>query len=100
MKNKKTDKVMIDAFHMETASGHSIGTFGTGGTSGSSSAGEHGDGGSIVAETIYFTAVCNGCSFRGDMTTERRTAMDEAHQHMVDYPGHSAYLEEKPAPTS
>lgn len=100
MKDAKTDKVMIDAFHPETASGHSMGTFGAGGIGGSPAGGEHGDGGSIAAETTYFTAVCTGCSYRGDTTTDRPAALEQAHQHMVDYPGHSAYVDVKPAPTS
>jgi hypothetical protein len=96
MKNKKTDKTMIDPFHTETVSGHSMGDFGGGSTSG-----DHDNGGSIAAETTYFTAICNGCSFRGDATTERRDAMEQAHQHMIDYPGHSAYVEaQQPAPMS
>jgi hypothetical protein len=100
MKNKTTDKTMIDAFHPETASGHSIGTFGAASSGGSPAGSEHGDGGSIAAETTYFTAICNGCSFRGDPTTERPAVLEQARQHMVDYPGHSAYVEAKSAPTS
>jgi len=100
MKDKLTDQEMIDPYKTETVTGHSMGDFGASGGPSTGSSGTGSDGASIAAETKYFFAVCSGCSFRGDETTFMRTAQEQAHQHMVDYPGHSAFVEEKAAPVS
>lgn len=99
MGDRFTDQKMIDAFHTETVSGHSMGDFGASGAS-SGSSGISSGGTSIAAETKYFFAACNECSFRGDEDTLQRTAQEQAHQHMVDFPGHSAFVAEKAAPLS
>lgn len=99
MKDKLTDQKMIDPYHTETVTGHSMGDFGASGRS-TGTSGTSSDGSSIAAETKYFFAVCSGCSYRGDETTLRREAQEQAQQHMVDYPGHSAFVEERAAPVS
>lgn len=99
MKDKLTDKEMIDPYKTETVTGQSMGDFGASGRSTGLSE-TSSDGTSIAAETKYFFAVCSGCSFRGEETTLRRIAQEEARQHMVDYPGHSVFVEEKAAPVS
>lgn len=59
-----------------------------------------GGGDSIAAETIYFTAKCQNCSWCGnDYPNDSRPARDEAADHQIEFPGHSASVESKKAPT-
>lgn len=59
-----------------------------------------GGGDSIAAETIYFTAKCLNCSWRGDdYPNDSRPARDEAADHQIQFPGHSTTVESKKAPT-
>lgn len=91
MKTKAANPpTMIEEFRK--ISGHSMG--------GHETTGASGGGDSIAAETTYYFAVCNECSFRGEETTLARIAHEEARQHMADFPGHSVFVENKAAPLS